>query len=89
MLSCWDEAAALVEAAAVVVAAAEKEEVDRTEGEKKRTVSDMFMLVATPTGSLSPDGVPHIAVEVIIAGHEQPARLAERHGGDATDDIVV
>ena len=59
--------------------AAEKAEEDRTEGEKKRTVSGMFKLIATPTGSLSPDGVPHIAVEVVIAGHEQPARLAEGH----------
>ena len=35
------------------------------------------------------EGVPHVAVEVVVAGEQQAATLGERHGGDAADDVVV
>ena len=40
-------------------------------------------------GSLGLHGVPDVAVEVIVAGEQEPAGLAERDAGDATDDVVV
>ena len=44
---------------------------------------------ARPTGPLGPERVPHVAVEVVIAGQQKAAGLAERHAGDAADDVVV
>ena len=41
------------------------------------------------TCTLSLQGVPDVAVEVIVAGQEQSATLGESHGGDAADDVVV
>ena len=35
------------------------------------------------------EGVPHVAVEVVVAGEQQAAALGEGHGGDAADDVVV
>lgn len=41
------------------------------------------------TGALALHGVPDVAVEVVVAGQQQAARLAEGHGRDAADDVVV
>lgn len=41
------------------------------------------------TGALLAHAVPNVAVEVVVAGEEQTAGLAERDGGDAADDVVV
>ena len=41
------------------------------------------------TCTLGTYGVPHVAVEVVVSGQEEPARLGEGHGGDAADDVVV
>ena len=41
------------------------------------------------TCPLGTQGVPDVAVEVVIAGQEEPAGLAERHAGDAADDVVM
>lgn len=41
------------------------------------------------TGALALHGVPHVAVEVVVAGEQQAARLAEGDGRDAADDVVV
>lgn len=35
------------------------------------------------------EGVPHVAVEVVVAGEQQAPALGEGHGGDAADDVVV
>lgn len=35
------------------------------------------------------EGVPHVAVEVVVAGEQQAAALGEGDGGDAADDVVV
>ncbi len=42
-----------------------------------------------PTGSLDSQGVPHVHVEVVVARHQEAARLGEGHRGHATDDVVV
>ena len=34
-------------------------------------------------------GVPDVAVEVVIAGQQEPAGPGEGDGGDAADDVVV
>jgi len=39
--------------------------------------------------SLSPESVPHVAVEVVVAGEKQATRLAERYAGDPADYVVV
>ena len=41
------------------------------------------------TGSLCAHGVPDIAVEVVVSGQQESARLAEGDAGDAADDVVV
>ena len=41
------------------------------------------------TGAVALHGVPNVAVEVVVAGEEQPSRLAERHRGDSARDVVV
>ena len=41
------------------------------------------------TGSVLLEGVPDVAVEVVVAAEQQPAALGERHGRDAADDVVV
>lgn len=41
------------------------------------------------TGAFALHRVPHVAVEVVVAGEQQPARLGERHRRDAADDVVV
>ena len=41
------------------------------------------------TCSLSSQSVPHVTVEVVVAGQQKPAGLAERYTGDAADDVVV
>lgn len=40
-------------------------------------------------GSLRLHGVPDVAVEVIVAGQQEPAGPGEGDGGDAADDVVV
>lgn len=35
------------------------------------------------------EGVPHVAVEVVVAGEQEAAALGEGDGGDAADDVVV
>lgn len=35
------------------------------------------------------EGVPHVAVEVVVAREQQAAALGEGDGGDAADDVVV
>ena len=49
----------------------------------------MVMIVTICTCTLRPESIPDITVEVIVAGEQQPAGLAERDAGDATDDVVV
>ena len=39
--------------------------------------------------SLGFHGIPDVAVEVVVAGQQQSAALAERHARDAADNIVV
>ena len=39
--------------------------------------------------SLLLQGIPDIAVEVVVAGEEQSAALGESYRGDAADDVVV
>ena len=34
-------------------------------------------------------GVPHVAVEIIVAGEQDPAGLAERNRGDTTDNVLA
>ncbi len=41
------------------------------------------------TSAVGLEGVPHIAVEVIVAGEQKAAALREGHGGYAADDVVV
>lgn len=41
------------------------------------------------TCTLSPESIPDVAVEVAVAGEQEPAGLAERDAGDAADDVVV
>lgn len=41
------------------------------------------------TGAFALHGVPDVAVEVVVAGEQQPAGLGEGDGGDAADDVVV
>ena len=40
-------------------------------------------------GALHPQRVPDVDVEVVVTGHEEPARLGEGDGRDAADDVVV
>ena len=47
------------------------------------------MEFGVPTCSLSADGVPYVAVVVVVAGDQEPAGPTEGHGGDAADDVVV
>lgn len=35
------------------------------------------------------EGVPHVAVEVVVAREQEAAALGEGDGGDAADDVVV
>ena len=44
---------------------------------------------ARPTGPLGPERVPHVAVEVVVAGQQEPPGPGEGDGGDAADDVVV
>ena len=39
--------------------------------------------------SLCPYGIPDVAIEVVVAGQQQPTRLRERNRRDATNDVVV
>lgn len=39
--------------------------------------------------TLALEGVPHVAVEVVVAGKEDPARDREADGRDTAEDIVV
>ena len=41
------------------------------------------------TSTVSLEGVPDVAVEVVVSGQQQAAALGEGHGGDAADDVVV
>jgi len=41
------------------------------------------------TCTLSPESIPDVTVEVVVPGEQEPAGLAERDAGDATDDVVV
>ena len=49
----------------------------------------IIMIVNISTCTLSPESIPDVTVEVVVAGEQEPARLAERDAGDATDDVVV
>ena len=49
----------------------------------------IIIIVNISTCTLSPESIPDVTVEVVVAGEQQPARLAERDAGDATDDVVV
>lgn len=44
---------------------------------------------ANVTCSFRLHGIPHVAIEIIIAGQEEPSRLAEGDTGDAANDIIV
>lgn len=46
-------------------------------------------MLGRPTCSFSLQCVPHVAVEVIVAGEEQAAALREGYRRDAADDVVV
>ena len=41
------------------------------------------------TGAFHPQSIPDIDVKIVVAGHKEPAGLAERHRSDATNDVVV
>lgn len=41
------------------------------------------------TRSFRPDAVPHVAVEVVVSGQQQPARLGKGYWSYAADDVVV
>ena len=41
------------------------------------------------TSTVSLEGVPDVAVEVVVSGQQQAAALGEGHGGDAADDVVM
>lgn len=41
------------------------------------------------TGSFGLHGIPDVAVEVIVAGEEEPTALAEGDRCDTTDDVIV
>lgn len=41
------------------------------------------------TGAFALHRVPDVAVEIVVPGEKQPARLGEGDGGDAADDVVV
>jgi len=41
------------------------------------------------TGSLDPERVPDVDVEVVVAGHQEAAGLGEGHRRHAADDVVV
>lgn len=43
----------------------------------------------TPTCPVALHGVPDVAVEVVVSGQQQAPGVGERHGRDATDDVVV
>ena len=47
------------------------------------------MIVNNSTCTLSPESIPDVTVEVVVAGEQESARLAERDAGDAADDVVV
>ena len=49
----------------------------------------IIMIIMISTCTLSPESIPDVTVEVVVAGEQKPARLAERDAGDATDDVVV
>ena len=46
-------------------------------------------MVNIRTCTLRPESVPDVTVEVVVPGEQEPAGLAERDAGDATDDVVV
>lgn len=41
------------------------------------------------TGAVGLQGVPHVTVEVVVAGEQQTPALGEGHRGYTTDDVVV
>lgn len=41
------------------------------------------------TSAVGLQGIPHVAVKVVVAGEQQAAALGEGHGGYAADDVVV
>ena len=49
----------------------------------------LIMIVNISTCTLSPESIPDVTVEVVVAGEQESARLAERDAGDAADDVVV
>ena len=49
----------------------------------------VLIIINIFTCTLSPESIPDVAVEVVVAGEEEPAGLAERDAGDAADDVVV
>ena len=49
----------------------------------------LIMIANISTCTLSPESIPDVTVEVVVAGEEQPAGLAERDAGDAADYVVV
>ena len=49
----------------------------------------LTMIANISTCTLSPESIPDVAVEVVVAGEQEPAGLAERDAGDAADDVVV
>ena len=49
----------------------------------------LIMIANISTCTLSPESIPDVTVEVVVPGEQEPAGLAERDAGDATDDVVV
>jgi len=71
-----------------------QETVPGTGGDRRAVVchaqtTDAVVVAGQDAGALLAHAVPHVAVEVVVAGEQEAARLAERHAGDAADDVVV
>lgn len=50
---------------------------------------DAVVMARQNTCSLLSHRVPHVAVEVVVAGEQEAARFRERDRGNATNDVVV
>lgn len=38
------------------------------------------------TSAVTLEGIPHVAIEVVVTGEKETARLGEGDGGDSTDN---
>lgn len=43
----------------------------------------------TLTCAVGFESIPHVAVEIVVAGEQQASAFGKGHGGDPTDDVVV